>query len=61
MASTTKISKEIILDFINERIEERSKNQFATRGKYYDINQASISVFQSIRTLINQGVFDENN
>jgi len=72
MASTTKISKEAILDFINERIEmrEQRKNSIVfnededtpavTEAVYRNMimNQSALTAFESIRTLIQQGIFD---
>ena len=57
MANSNNISKEAILNFINERISERSKSLY-TKDEYHKVNDACIGVFTSIRTLINQGIFD---
>jgi hypothetical protein len=64
MASTKKISKKAILDFINERIDVRSESRdyinldTESGRRYYNTNEASIDVFKSIKTLINEGKFD---
>jgi len=56
------ISKEAIVEYLNERIEERSKSMetYTTKGKYYHLNEASLSAFKSMLFLIEKGVFDEN-
>ena len=55
------ISKEAIVEYLNERIEERSKSMetYTTKGKYYYLNEASLSAFKSVLFLVEKGVFDE--
>jgi hypothetical protein len=56
------ISKQAIVEYLNERIEERSKSMetYTTKGKYYHLNEAALSSFKSMLFLIEKGVFDEN-
>jgi hypothetical protein len=58
---SNQISKEAIVEYLNERIEERSKSMetYTTKGKYYHLNEASLSAFKSVLFLIEKGVFDE--
>lgn len=64
MASTKKISKKAILDFINECIDVRIEskdyiNLDTESGRRYDTkNDASIDVFKRIKILIEEGKFD---
>ena len=63
MANTTKISKEAILDYINERIDARKASKDFIKEteagyRYMIMNQSALTAFESIRTLIQQGIFD---
>ena len=55
------ISREKLVEYLNERIEERSKSNetYTTKGKYYHINEAAISTFKSVLFLVDKGMFDE--
>jgi hypothetical protein len=53
------ISKQAILEFLNERLDERSKNTFTTEGKYFYLNEGAMSILSSIITNIERGMFDE--
>ena len=53
------ISKQAILEFLNERLDERSKNTFTTGGKYFHLNEGAVSMLSSIITNIEMGMFDE--
>ena len=59
---TNQISREKLVEYLNERIEERSKSNetYTTKGKYYHINEAAISTFKSVLFLVDKGMFDEN-
>ena len=63
MANTTKISKQAILDFINERIDAREVSKDFIKEteagyRYMIMNESAITAFKSIRTLIQEGKFD---
>jgi hypothetical protein len=53
------ISKQAILEYLNERIDVRSNNKYDRGTSYHYSNEAALHAFQSIVTLIEQGVFDE--
>ena len=55
------ISKQAILEFLNERYEERSKNRNqSTEGKYFYLNDGAITFINSLILNIEAGRFDEN-
>lgn len=56
---SNQISKQAILEFLNERLDERSKNNFTTEGKYFYLNEGAVSILSSIITNIERGMFDE--
>jgi hypothetical protein len=56
------ISKQKLVEYLNERIEERSKSMetYTSKGKYYHINESAISSLKSVLFLVEKGMFDED-
>lgn len=53
------ISKEKLVEYLNERIDVRGKHEYNVNSPYHYSNEAALHTFKSILTLIEQGVFDK--
>lgn len=53
------ISKQAILKFLNERLEERSNKVQTTKGKYFYLNEGATTLLHSLIINIEAGRFDE--
>ena len=53
------ISKQSILSFLNDRLEERSNRNQTTKGKYFYLNEGATTLLDSLILNIEAGRFDE--